>query len=317
MSSMTSSVERCSPSAPAFRSIPAQKVSPLAVRIAHMSSSSSSRRRQALYIPSNISGLKAFLASGRFRVTIRTLPSCSTMQFLVLISSSCMNSSLCVLCCCDRLVAMGVEKLILRPSGLCLMNRRASDELSLARTARILACDSSSLTRLPPFLTRPFRSAARTLQQCPIRLAAGFALEASVSAFRAPRVNPAANRAPMTDLAPQSDYLNRPCGRPITQPGARQTVPAPEPSDTPAYRSEHAESLPRYAARAAPCNPPHACAPPPESTPGTHLHPREWRSPPSPCCRNGRRAYPRPGSQRRPGAPSPPLPLLREKSSRH
>src|SRR5690625_271724 len=73
--------------------MPAQKVSPRAVRMAQYSSSSSSSRRQARYRPTSMAGVKAFLASGRLRVTISTLPSRSTMQFLVLMGSSTMVTS--------------------------------------------------------------------------------------------------------------------------------------------------------------------------------------------------------------------------------
>jgi hypothetical protein len=75
------------PLVPALRSMPAQKVSPRAVSTAQRSVSSLSSSRQARYIPTSMGGLKAFFASGRFRVTIRTCPSRSTMQLLVLISS--------------------------------------------------------------------------------------------------------------------------------------------------------------------------------------------------------------------------------------
>src|SRR4030042_6138477 len=66
--------------------MPAQKVSPLPVSTAQYRSSSSSRRRQALYMPISIEGVRAFLASGRLRVTIRICPSLATVQFLVVMS---------------------------------------------------------------------------------------------------------------------------------------------------------------------------------------------------------------------------------------
>ena len=70
-----------SPAPMAFRSAPAQKTSPRPVRIATRSSGSSSSMRQARYIPASMPGLRAFFASGRFRVTVSTWPSRSSRQW--------------------------------------------------------------------------------------------------------------------------------------------------------------------------------------------------------------------------------------------
>lgn len=64
----------------ALRSAPAQKAPPAPVRMTARTESSALARSQAPDISASISAERALRASGRFIVTVRTCPSCSTRQ---------------------------------------------------------------------------------------------------------------------------------------------------------------------------------------------------------------------------------------------